>query len=59
MTKTKEELRQALTLCASEYSQCHECPYWSPMDTHCLREIVRDAKERIMELEAAGKERAE
>ncbi len=46
--KTPDEIKKALECCFNA-SQCRDCPYYP---TTCDRELVRDAREYIRQLEA-------
>ena len=47
--KTPDEIKKALECCFYESAQCRDCPYYP---TTCDRELVRDAREYIRQLEA-------
>jgi hypothetical protein len=47
--KTPEEIKKALECCFYDSAQCGECPYYP---VSCDRELVRDAREYIRQLEA-------
>lgn len=47
--KTPDEIKKALECCFYESAQCRDCPYY-PIT--CDRELVRDAREYIRQLEA-------
>lgn len=47
--KTPDEIKQALECCFYDSAQCADCPYYP---TSCDRELVRDAREYIRQLEA-------
>ena len=46
--KTSDEIKKALECCFMS-AQCGDCPYYP---TSCDRELVRDAREYIRQLEA-------
>lgn len=47
--KTPDEIKKALECCFYDSAQCGECPYYP---VSCDRELVRDAREYIRQLEA-------
>lgn len=47
--KTPDEIKKALECCFYDSEQCGECPYYP---VSCDRELVRDAREYIRQLEA-------
>lgn len=47
--KTPDEIKKALECCFQNSEQCADCPYYP---TSCDRELVRDAREYIRQLEA-------
>lgn len=47
--KTPDEIKKALECCFYDSEQCMDCPYY-PIS--CDRELVRDAREYIRQLEA-------
>lgn len=47
--KKPDEIKKALECCFFDSAQCRECPYYP---TTCDRELVRDAREYIQQLEA-------
>ena len=49
MNKTPDEIKKALECCFYDSAQCRDCPYYP---TSCDRELVRDAREYIRQLEA-------
>lgn len=49
MMKTPDEIKKALECCFYDSEQCGECPYYP---VSCDRELVRDAREYIRQLEA-------
>ena len=53
MMKSPDEIKKALECCFYESAQCRECPYYP---TTCDRELVRDAREYIRQLEAQNAE---
>lgn len=46
--KTPDEIKKALECCFQNSEQCADCPYYP---TSCDRELVRDAREYIRQLE--------
>ena len=46
--KTPDEIKKALECCFYDSAQCGECPYYP---VSCDRELVRDAREYIRQLE--------
>lgn len=51
--KTPDEIKKALECCFYDSEQCGECPYYP---VSCDRELVRDAREYIQQLEAQNAE---
>lgn len=49
MVKTPDEIKKALECCFQNSEQCVDCPYYP---VTCDRELVRDAREYIRQLEA-------
>ena len=49
MVKSPDEIKKALECCFYDSAQCADCPYYP---TSCDRELVRDAREYIRQLEA-------
>ena len=47
--KSPDEIKKALECCFQNSEQCVDCPYYP---VTCDRELVRDAREYIMQLEA-------
>lgn len=47
--KTPDEIKKALECCFHDSEQCADCPYYP---VSCDRELVRDAREYIRQLEA-------
>lgn len=47
--KSPDEIKKALECCFHDSAQCGECPYYP---VSCDRELVRDAREYIRQLEA-------
>ena len=47
--KTPDEIKKALECCFYDSAQCGECPYYP---VSCDRELVRDAREYIRQLES-------
>lgn len=47
--KKPDEIKKALECCFYDSAQCGECPYYP---VSCDRELVRDAREYIRQLEA-------
>lgn len=47
--KAPDEIKKALECCFYDSEQCGECPYYP---VSCDRELVRDAREYIRQLEA-------
>ncbi len=47
--KKPDEIKKALECCFYESEQCADCPYYP---VSCDRELVRDAREYIRQLEA-------
>lgn len=47
--KNPDEIKKALECCFYDSEQCGECPYYP---VSCDRELVRDAREYIRQLEA-------
>lgn len=47
--KTPDEIKKALECCFYDSEQCGECPYYP---VSCDRELVRDAREYIRQLES-------
>lgn len=47
--KTPDEIKKALECCFQNSEQCVDCPYYPAT---CDRELVRDAREYIRQLEA-------
>lgn len=47
--KKPDEIKKALECCFQNSEQCADCPYYP---TSCDRELVRDAREYIRQLEA-------
>ena len=47
--KTPDEIKKALECCFQNSEQCADCPYYP---TSCDRELVRDAREYIRQIEA-------
>ena len=54
--KTPDEIKKALECCFYDSAQCADCPYYP---TSCDRELVRDAREYIKQLEAERDKLAE
>lgn len=50
--KTPDEIKKALECCFCESEQCADCPYYP---VSCDRELVRDAREYIRQLEEHNK----
>lgn len=47
--KTPDEIKKALECCFQNSEQCVDCPYYP---VTCDRELVRDAREYIRQLES-------
>ena len=47
--KNADEIKKALECCFQNSEQCGDCPYYP---VSCDRELVRDAREYICQLEA-------
>lgn len=47
--KSPDEIKKALECCFYDSAQCADCPYYP---VNCDRELVRDAREYIRQLEA-------